>query len=86
MREITYLDMEKAISKPYITYKEVMILAMCGENRARELMKGIAIPTRSRPMLVSTDDVLRLLDLSASKIHQEAEAIRKSGITASTMF
>lgn len=80
MKEVTYLDMEQAISKPYITYKEVMILAMCGENRARELMKQIGFKLKNRPMLVSTDAVLERLNLSASQIHKGAESIRKSGM------
>ena len=87
MKEVTYLDMEKAISKPYISYKEVMVLAMCGENRARELMKGLPVlPLKTRPLLVSTEAVLDRLDLTASQIHKGADSIRKSGITASTMF
>ncbi len=85
MREITYVEMEQAISKPYITYKEVMILAMCGENRARELMKELikkqGYVHKTKPMLVNTELVLESLNLSASKIHKEAERIRKSGIS-----
>lgn len=90
MKAITYLEMEQAISKPYITYKEVMVLAMCGENRARELMKDIIVEQKGlgnityferKPLLISTDIVLERLNLSASKIHKEAERIRKSGIS-----
>lgn len=86
MRTVDYLEMEQAISKPYITYKEVMILAYCGENRAREIMKELikqqGIILKTRPMLVSTDLVLKRIGLNASTIHKEAERIRKSGMTA----
>lgn len=85
MKDITYVEMEQAINKPYITYKEVMILAMCGENRARELMKDLikkqGYVHKTKPMLVNTELVLESLNLSASKIHKEAERIRKSGIS-----
>ena len=85
MRNVTYIEMEQAISKPYITYKEVMVLAMCGENRARELMKELikkqGYVQKSKPMLVNTEIVLEHLHLSASRIHKEAERIRKSGIS-----
>lgn len=90
MKNITYLEMEEAISKPYITYREVMILAMCGENRARELMKELIKVQKGlgnltyferKPMLISTEIVLESLNLSASKIRKEADRIRKSGIS-----
>lgn len=41
MKNSTYIEMDQAINKPYISYKEVMILGMCGENRARQIMKEI---------------------------------------------
>ena len=41
MKDVTYIEMDQAINKPYISYKEVMILGMCGENRARQIMKEI---------------------------------------------
>lgn len=87
MKNVTYLEMDQAINKPYITYKEVMILGMCGENRARQIMKEINddcekkgfLTYRQKPMLVCTDLVLEKLNLNAKKIHTEAERIRKSG-------
>lgn len=89
MKLSNYLEMEKAIDKPYVSYKEVMVLGMCGENRAREIMKQIIkrehdlghFTYRERPMLVSTDVVLAAFNLSANKIRKEAESIRKSGIS-----
>ncbi len=89
MKLSNYLEMEKAIDKPYVSYKEVMVLGMCGENRDREIMKQIIekekglgnFTYRERPMLVSTDILLATLNLSASKIRKEAESIRKSGIS-----
>lgn len=89
MKDITYIEMDHAINKPYISYKEVMILGMCGENRARKLMKEIIdeckekgqLTYRQKPMLVCTELVLEKLNLNAGKIHKEAERIRKSGIS-----
>lgn len=86
MKDITYIEMEQAIRKPYITYKEVMVLAMCGENRAREIMKEVikkqGYVHKCKPMLASTELVLEHLHLSDSQIHKGADRIRKSGRTA----
>ena len=90
---VNYLDMERAISKPYLYTEDVMIVALCGENKARALMREIIkeeseqgnLTYRQRPMMVATDLVLAKVGLSASKIRKEAEHIRKSGISTASL-
>lgn len=89
-KNISYLELEKIINQYYITAKDICIIADCNIKYARDIAKSIAdemeregVPIVStRPLRVPTERVLRTLHINPAKIRNEAQGIRKSGITA----
>lgn len=83
-KQITYIDLEKAIQKPRINFRDMQILAGVGENKARKFINAIieemikegynVEPTRK---VVPTERALKYLGLNAVTIHREAKFIRE---------
>lgn len=81
----TYLEMEEVINRPYITNKDVMVLAPINHKVAEEITRNIqekmvenGEPILStQPRLVPTEYVLKVLNLKASDIRRNAREMRK---------
>lgn len=82
---MTFIDLENIINKPYLTSKDVAMLANCNVKYARKFMADIRkemqeqnIPLfNSRQSLIPTDRVLKKLKLNANYIRQQAKAMRE---------
>lgn len=77
----TYSEMAEVISKPYIDYKGIMLLAPIGSKAAQRMIKGIQTAMlekgesiiSERPRLVPTDYALETLGLNAKTIMKKAK-------------
>lgn len=86
---MTFIEMEQIINKPFISSKEVAMLANCNIKYAQRITKEIReeltekeIPYfHTRQSLVPTEKVVKKLKLNPTYIRKQAREMRNAELT-----
>lgn len=81
MKISTYSEMAEVVSRPYIDYKGIMVLAPIGSKAAQKMIKNIQTAMidkgepiiSEKPRLVPTEYVLSEIGITAKQIIKKAK-------------